>query len=66
LLELKGRFEHIVFGGIRTNVKEQYDCVSIRRFAGNLTVCRGLCSELESDISEEHKRAEKDVGTEDF
>ena len=61
LEELKSRFEHMVFAGVKTHVHKENDSVTVRRYSGNLTVCRGLCSELETDIADEHKRQEKAI-----
>ena len=45
--ELGNRHEHWIFAGIKTNVKNKDDMVTLKRYSGNYTVCSGLASQMQ-------------------
>lgn len=52
--ELRGRYDSMVFAGVRDTLKDE-GVVIKRRFSGNLIECLGLCSSLSSCIIDTQK-----------
>lgn len=58
--ELMGRYEHSVFAGIQTAVKDKDDVITDRHYQGNFATCSGLCNEIIDLINYERMEAEED------
>ena len=58
--ELMDRFEHSVFAGIQTAVKDKDDIITQRHYQGNWVTCSGLCNEIISVINNEREDKEED------